>query len=103
MNNNIDKTLAEMEFSTVTGLGKANDFCIHVRGKKICEMPDMSEESKKNAKLIVSAVNNFEGLKDIAQRVKFMFGNEANYPSGTIGYNLASDAKALLNSINKDI
>lgn len=37
-----------------------------------------------------------EKLINVAQSCAFIFGNEANYPEGTIGYRLAKDAKEAL-------
>lgn len=53
-------------------------------------------EARANAELIVKSVNNYPQLMDIAKRCAFIFGNEANYPEGTIGYRLAKDAKEAL-------
>lgn len=62
-----------------------------------------NNETEANAKLIVTAVNNFEGLKAIAKTVKFWFSNEANYPEGTAGYNLAKEAEEILKQIEKEL
>ena len=37
-------------------------------------------------------------LRDVAQRVAFIFSNEANYPEGTIGHALCTDAKAAISA-----
>lgn len=59
------------------------------------------KRSKKDAdeiaKHIVKAVNSHDMLLDIAKRAAFIFGNEANYPEGTIGYTLCQAAKEAIN------
>lgn len=58
-------------------------------------------EAEANAARIVLAVNNFNELVYIAQRAAITFGNESNYPSGTIGHTLGQRAKELLSKLNK--
>jgi len=47
------------EASAVNNLERVGDFCIHSFGTKICELPDFSEESMQNARLIVDTFNTY--------------------------------------------
>lgn len=65
------------------------------------------EEFNANAKLIASAPtlkSENEKLREqnrvllgIAKQVAFVFGNEANYPEGTMGYRMAKEATEAIN------
>jgi hypothetical protein len=70
-------------------------------GRAICScgvnngQPKQREENMANALLIAESPNLF----DISKRCAFMFGNETNYPEGTMGYRLAKDATDIINRI----
>lgn len=55
------------------------------------------DEAEANAKLIAEA----PAMYGIVKRVLFMFGNEANYPEGTVGYKLSQEATEIINRIEK--
>lgn len=61
-----------------------------------CYSEPLDEETKANAEIICKAVNMFPDFVDMVKRVEFLFGNEANYPEGTMGYRINKEATELL-------
>lgn len=59
------------EWRRVVNLEKAGDYCIHVSGKKICELPSQEEEENEaNAKLISAAPEMLEALQEMIEAFK---------------------------------
>lgn len=67
----------------------------------LIDTPKANEEIDTNRKFVLGAINTHMPLVDIAQRCLFIFGNEANYPEGTMGYMLAEDVKKIFQVIGK--
>lgn len=53
------------KWNRVTGFKTANDLCVHEKGKLICTLPDNSEASLKDSKLIAAAPEMLSALQNI--------------------------------------
>ncbi len=69
-------------FEQVANISKAGAYDILVE-----QVKELKEENEK--------------LKGIAKTVVAWFSNEANYPDGTVGYQLCQDAKKALKNANE--
>lgn len=74
-------------------------FCViwHKAGKVLTRIYGVTKiEAESNFALAIESkemAKSLQSMTDVLARVAFMFGNEANYPEGTIGYKLGQKAK----------
>lgn len=99
------------EWRMVTGLKKAGDLCIHVRGKQICDFPDYNstlednaeqrkkiQEAEANAQRIVKAVNMHDELVEGIRRLI----NELIYSTSNQCKVLAMTDEQIIDTVNKN-
>lgn len=66
---------------------------------EICVCTEDDEIPRSQAEANALLISEAKNLLDIAQRVVFIFGNENNYPEGTMGYRIWKDANEILTRI----